>query len=99
MGLCGWVRRVNYWSLGDGIVEFASVNLHDDFQILGWVGPSAKRRCSQGAPREAEDPHSRLAAGHKLAVRAPITVEPEDRPCTFTVSPHRAAVPCVGGSP
>lgn len=28
-------RRVHYWSLGDGIVEFASVNLHDDFQIPG----------------------------------------------------------------
>lgn len=26
-------RRLHYWLLGDGIVEFASVNLHDDFQI------------------------------------------------------------------
>ncbi len=28
-------RRLHYWTLGDGIVEFASANLHEDFEIPG----------------------------------------------------------------
>jgi hypothetical protein len=38
-------RRLHYWALGDGIVEFASVNLHDDLQIPEAPMPlSASRR-------------------------------------------------------